>query len=336
MPPNPQLLDRDRARATSALVLADVLPNLTEIVDEGTNLLARLNQTAWQGGEPRSLHTVLLLLLRHVVEQADAVDELFRAGCYLPARLQARSVVEAQMQMLYMVGRRNPFHPSPLPQGVADPHPRDAAGAPLSGQALADALDLRAQVYLVAELRRRIAAAQALELPAAQADAQRRTGSASVSTALADVNTQAGIAGEIAAMQAMLQQPEKAPADAALTAARTGKFARYDPPWYSLDGGPTSAAGLARSVGDVTAYELFYSEASRTMHATDIEGQLVARRRGGGQVLAPLRESEDLHHFLSVYITKVVTAFEIAITEIRPGDRAQWQQWTQRWVAPLR
>jgi hypothetical protein len=336
MPANPQLLDRERARATSAVVLVDILPNLTEIVDEGTNLLARLNQTAGQQGRPRSLHTVLLLLLRHVVEQADAVDELVRAGCYLPARLQARSIVEAQMQMLYMVGRRNPFHASPLPQGVADPQPKDAVGAPLSGQALDDALDLRAQIYLVAELRRRIAAAQALQLPTAQADSQRRTGSASVPAALADVNTQAGIAGEIAAMQALLGQPENAPADAALTAARTGRFRNFDPPWYALDSGPQSAAALARSVGDVTAYELFYSEASRTMHATDIEGQLVPKRSGGGKVLAPLRESEDLHHLLSVYITKVATAFEIAITEIRPGDRPQWQQWTQRWIEPLR
>jgi hypothetical protein len=303
------------------------------MVDEGSHLLARLNQTAAQGGAPRDLHTGLLLLLRHIVEQADAVDELFRAGCYIPSRLQVRSILEAQMQMLFMAGRRNPFMPSPLQQRDVDPHPRDSSGVPLSGAALDQALDNRGRAYLVAETRRRIMRAEKLLTPAASAAMARRTGTATLPSVVSDPTTQAGIAKEIASLQAELAEPVNAGLDAKFIQTR-GKD-QYDPPWYALEKGPRTAAALARSVGSVHAYEVFYSEASATMHATDVQS-LIRKGASGGTVLSPFREREDLAHLVSTFLFAMLTAYKIAIDSIRPSDAVLWQGWAKSWSDVLR
>jgi hypothetical protein len=116
MPPNPELLDRDGARARITMDLTELTDATRTVVDEGTQLLARLLMTAGRDGAPRAVHAALLLLFRHILEHADAVDELFLAGVFTPAGLQVRSIVEADMSLLYLTAQRSAFAASPDPQ----------------------------------------------------------------------------------------------------------------------------------------------------------------------------------------------------------------------------
>lgn len=153
-----RILDRAAARIEVAHHVSPLI--IRDIVDEGTGLLGRVNQTLGGGGTPPAAHRALLLVFRHAVELADGFDELIEEGVITPAGLQVRAILEAHMQMLYLMGRRVQS-PSANPIGKAsDPVPRDTSGAPLHGTTLLDALNERGEAYLVLETRRQLATAQ--------------------------------------------------------------------------------------------------------------------------------------------------------------------------------
>lgn len=133
MPVNIHLLDRDLARQAIAGAAGGVLDVLRDVVDEGTSLIGHVVQTVGAAAEPRPAHVGLVLLLRHAVEIADGVDELVRAGAVQPSLLQVRAILEARMQVLYMLCARNPVSPNPLGPREHDPVPREPAGAALAG-----------------------------------------------------------------------------------------------------------------------------------------------------------------------------------------------------------
>jgi hypothetical protein len=332
MGPNRSLLDRDMARAKAEQIMPEVVATTREIVDEGTQLLARLLAEAGRVSPPKRFHSALLMLLRHCIEQADAVDELLRAGIFAPAALQVRSVVEAYIQMLYMTGQRVEFVPSPLDPaaGDVDPVPRDASGAPLTGSALEAYKERRGATYIVADIRRMRDHTQGLTATRAQAWATRATGSSTLPAQVANPANQAGLAAELQRHQATLALPENQALDAAITTAR-GKQ-KFDPAWYSIDGGPRSVRALAGSVGAVALYDLFYSPASEVMHAQNIRGQLGPTRAGGGHGPAPLRSPSNIGpDVIRKLIIALAQVYRLVIAELRPTDVVQWNQWAQRW-----
>lgn len=326
--PNPQLLDRHVARENARQVLGRLTDTTEDMVNEGTQLLARL--VSVQAKAPRVLHSSLLMLLRHVIEHVDAADELFRAGILSPASLHVRSILEAHMQMLYMAGQRVEFVPSPLEASDVDPIPRDPSGEELIGTALRAAQDRRATAYIVCYFRKQLATSERYVQGTVEAWVERMTGTTAMPQIVLDAPTQAGIQQEIAGMKARLTEPEFQPVSTAFDLAR-GKR-NYDPSWYSIDGGPSSVRALAASVGLAGSYDMFYSPSSEVMHAVHVQGQLGKAKDSGGHPPARLRQPGVLGASVArTLVLQVIQVYRFAIQHIRPADEPLWSQWAERW-----
>lgn len=330
--PNSQLLNRDVARANAAHDAADILEVAQDIVNEGTQLLARLIMVTGASADPRTFHSSLLLLLRHVVEHADAVDELLRAGIYAPAALHVRAILEAHMQMLYMAAERAVSAP-PLDPTLndVDPLPADSAtGKPIAGDKLEELRNWRGQAYLIAEYRRQLDAAQRYQTMRAQPWLERITGKAGAGPAiLSDPNSQSELRLIEARLNGILSTHDTQAIDAAFTAAR-GKR-KFDPTWYELEKGPSSVRALAASVGLLGSYDLFYAPASAIMHAANVSGQLGPVRDNGTRTAAPLRTPHLALQTVSTFITEVLQVYYLVIRHIRPGDMPQFADWAKQW-----
>jgi hypothetical protein len=324
------VLNREVSRADIQSQAPDLLATVREMVDEGTNLFGRLLTETNRVRRIRPFHTALLLFFRHTIELLDAVDELFRGGIFTPAALQVRAIVEAHMQILYLFGMRTEYLPSVAGPGSFDPVPRDGNGVALMGQALEDVRDDRGLAYIVAEYRR--LARQAASYDAASLAQLAAKYNITLPPQITDPTVHAGIAAEAVKFQTQLSTPEFAPIDAAFTAARGTQ--PYDPPWYSLAGGPKKVRRLAESVGLMAYYEMFYGDASEVMHGTNIGGQLGQVTPGGGTAAAPLRNFDMAAQVGRCVIMQIMPIYQLAIRALRPSDMGLWQQWTQRW-API-
>jgi hypothetical protein len=334
--PLPQLLDRELARAKAREIVGDLLETTEDMANEGTQLLGRLLSEAARVNPRRRFNSSLLLLLRHVIEHIDAVDELFKAGIFSPTSLHVRSILEARMQMLYMAGQRAEFRPSPLDpaQRNIDPVPRDADGAALIGPALEAERERRGAAYIVADIRAQLAQAERYTTANVHDWLERMTGDASGPALVSDPSTQSQLQAEIVKLKNQLAEPENQPLDAAIAAAR-GRD-KFDPPWYEIDGGPGSVRALAASVGLVGDYDMFYSPASVVMHAANVRGQLGTARDTGGHGPAPLRHAHFGAEVARTLIIHVVQIYRHVISELRPSDMAMWSEWTKRWTVVAR
>lgn len=303
--PNPQLLERDLARANIQLIALDVVDATRDAVNEGTQLLARLVMVTGRSTPPRADHTSLLLLLRHVIEQADAVDELLRAGIFAPTALHVRAILEAHMQMLYMLGERV-LHAPPLDPAMhdVDPLPADpGTGKPVSGQPLDELREQRGLAYLVAEYRRQLEVVRLFQAP--QPWLRRIMGNTGAGqTILSDPAYQTALGTEEVRLTTVLADAVHQPIDQAFTTTR-GKR-RFDPAWYEINGGPASVRALATSVGLLGAYDLFYSPASAIMHAANVSGQLGTQRAAGGHSVAQLRSPHLEVQTISTFFTELL------------------------------
>jgi len=329
MSANTNLLDRDLARQSVADVAGETSAIFRDIVDEGSWLLGRVVQTVGATASPRPAHVAVVLLLRHILSLADSVDELFRAGCVQPAMLPMRAILEARMQLLYILGERNPYTQNPIEKGDVDAVPRDPAGRPFAGAALEAIQDQRGRAYWVAELRRQRDTAMSLDAAVVAPRLEYLLGSATVPASLADPAVQAEAAASVARWNALLSATENAPVVAEFQRVR-GKR-KYDPDWYSLWGGPQTVRGLARSVGMAFQYDWFYSRASRTMHGTDVLGQLGTERPTGGRSVAPLREATGLANLSTAFVIQMSLVYRSAVIAVRPDEEPRTREWLERW-----
>lgn len=335
MPANTHLLDRDLARRTIAIAASGTLEVLRNVVDEGTALLGRVVQTVGGDVEPRPAHLGLVLLLRHAVEMADGVDELVRAGAVQPSLLQVRAILEARMQLLFMLCDRNPAGPNPLGNEDFDPVPRDPAGAALTGAALEEVQDARGAAYYVAELRRQLRGVEALD-PQAMADRlEDLLGTRTVPPYITDPAMQAEAAAGAARLRAILAEPRYAPVDAEFDRRRGRR--PHDVRWYSLWGGPRSVRGLARSVGMALQYDAMYAGSSTVTHGGDVFAQLGRARPHGGHSVAPLRQSDRLRDVVASYVIHMSMLYRRVVEEVRPAELDRlWQEWARRWLPAAR
>lgn len=330
MPVNIHLLDRDLARQAIASAAGGVLDVLRDVVDEGTSLIGRVVQTVGAAGEPRSAHVGLVLLLRHAVEMADGVDELVRAGAVQPSLLQVRAILEARMQLLYMLCARNPASPNPLGPRDHDPVPRQPAGAALAGAALAQVQDLRGAAYFVAEIRRQLQRVESLESAAIADRLEELLGTRTVPPYITDPAVQAEAAAGAAGLRAVLSEPAYAPANAEFDRAR-GRSS-HDVHWYSLWGGPRSVRSLARSVGMAFQYDAMYAGSSRVTHGGDVFAQLGRERAAGGRSVAPLRQPDRFRDVVASYVIHMLMLYRSVMEEVRPDELERvWPDWYQRW-----
>lgn len=330
---NPNVLDRDSARETVASAASETADVLRDIVNEGTWLLGRIVQTTGAAATPRPAHVALTLLLRHTLSLADAIDELFRAACFQPAMLQARAVMEAHMQMLFIAGQRSPHMRNPLGLRDFDPEPRDGAGVPLAGSALWEEQDRRGSAYWVAEVRRQLQVAKDLESAATEDRFERLLGVRMVPAGIADPEVQAELPAAVASWKAILQEPQNARASAEFDRVRGSK--PYDPKWYSL-WGPASVHALARSVGMAFQYESFYARGSRAMHGADPIGQLGPKRASGGRSVSALRMAEGMDDLVTTTVIQMGLAYRTTAIAIRPEEEPTVMSWIRRWLPALR
>jgi hypothetical protein len=325
----PLILNRDEARGRAAVDTAALLGTVREMVDEGTQLLARLLADAAKQNPPRPLHTALLLLLRHIIENLDAVDELLRAGIVTPAALQCRAILEAHMQILFLSGQRTRQRASTPGRGHVHPVPCDTAGKPLMGATLEEKRDERGLAYIVGEIRKRAAEADTFATAVVQPWFTAMTGGMNVPAPFTDPAFQQGLAAEATQLRSRLLSPEMQPIDAAFTKLRGRQ--PYDPNWYAIDGGPARVRQLADSVGLAASYELFYGDASDVMHGTNIGGQIGGAHPRGGQSVAPLRSAQMAGQVGRRAILDVIEVYQLVIAMIRPSDQAYLNPYVARW-----
>lgn len=97
--PHERLLDRNLPSAKNREYLADLDRAFTALLNDSTWTCARCYESA----NETFLHDTILLLLRHILEMADAIHVLLLSSASRPALLELRSMFEALLYIEYIL-----------------------------------------------------------------------------------------------------------------------------------------------------------------------------------------------------------------------------------------
>jgi hypothetical protein len=306
--PHRALLDRDVSKAANASALSAASYVLTEIVNYGTQLLARGNQGADEAYARLAqtdshlpnppvgdFHLPLLLLYLHALELTDAIQVLVAEAVITPAELQTRALFEVVIQLEWLfkadTARRafayqffdlksriryyRSFIPS-TPEGkqLAAAHKADAW---VSGMTLREIGDPAAAI-------------QNLE----------------------GLFVKPGYQDAVAEYDRMRNAKKKPPAN-----------------WFSMYDGPGNIQELSRAVGRAMQYEIVYRHWSASVHGTYV-GQRVTRNGG----IRAMRQASALPAILPHVSTLALTAIQLYGDFYRPGEQEERARWYMREIKP--
>lgn len=233
MPTEPltRLLDRDLQRVGADPIIQVACPLLREMVNYGTNVFGRCEQSTKQARVqdiPGEGHLAILLLYLHVVEMIDAIEVQLAQSVAVPPILQLRSAFEAYLQLEWI---------------------------------FKDDTRRRVYAYLVYDIRHRIKIYRSLDtsLPEGKQHqakiAKDKWASTMSFPQVQDLNER------IQNLEELLVQEFFDEVNAAYDPKR---------PWYRLFGGPKNLEQLAQVLKLPVWYDRLYRGASHTMHAVHL------------------------------------------------------------------
>jgi hypothetical protein len=280
--PYKALLNREEAIRLASEIYGSQLDVLVDMVNYGSNLIPRAYHSSAKG---ITEVVVIGVLLKQIVAMLDAVEVIARQGISYAALLQTRAAFEASLYIDWILSTDS---------------------------------DNRAKHYLVANLREeRQWAKQAIPGTTEQRDFVARFQSLSpdLPTTLSDLETDAK--NHLAEVDSLLGRADFKPIDAAFEQCRKTSRKKYDPEWYKVLG-KQSIGQIAKEVGRMPEYEIFYSRGSDVTHSGLYKDHVKFIR--GGFRFKLIRHLSDSHDLLLCIMGIAIHTFGRVIDTYRPGE----------------
>jgi ribosomal protein S19E (S16A) len=287
------ILDRKKHEADVRQHFAKHIDLLVDLANYGSNLIPRAYDSS-----AKKLEDIIVIgiLLKQVVSMIDAVELLISKGAVGPANLQARSAFEASLYIDWI----------------------------LKGES-----SNKAKYYYVSNLRNQRLWALRLKTGTKEKEAFLQ-GFRDIKkyVKVADWNRVEEEANEeLKKIDALLSKPEWVEINKKFE--QKNKKTGAEAYWYRLLG-VSSIRQLAKDVGRVGEYDLFYSRGSEIMHVTSYKDHL---RFGRGTIsFEPIRQLKDIHIVLRFITLVAIPCFVSIIRRYRDGELQSFaRKYAQDW-----
>lgn len=233
--PHPTLLNRDIPPVLAKLHFGDQLSIMRDMVNYGSNLIARAYASS-----PKRMADIIIcgVLLRQIVTMLDAVDVLISGGCGLPSHLPARAAFEASLYLEWILQSDS---------------------------------ERRATRYLVGNYREERKWVSRGIKGSPEEEAMKWVG-IDLHSSRPDLHSAA--LAQLAEIDRVLSQPELSPINAEFDAAeKRQKRTRRSVEWYQLDG-LRSVRHMAEKLNRLREYQFMYSKGSEVTHAARYKDHL--------------------------------------------------------------
>jgi len=268
-----------------------------DLTNYGSNLIPR----AYNSGSKGMTEAIVIgVLLKQVVSMSDALEVLIGSAAVHPAFLQARTAYEASLYIDWI----------------------------LSGES-----ERRAKAYYVSNRRNeRIWALRGLE-----GTREERAFTPILEEIGLDITTSRPNLAEEAALHLeevnrVLSQEELAEINALFEERRSRSRRGFEPYWYSIFG-VHSIRQIAREVGRLPEYDIFYSLGSEVTHSSSYRDHV--RFVAGTIRFKPIRYLDKLPQLLQFFGQVVLKTYSSILNRYRPGELSAFsRKYIEDWRQP--
>jgi hypothetical protein len=276
---------------TPAPEIQVVLENLAGRIEELVNFGTRVFEWHSNACSGRSDEVAPIgLLLRHILEQLDAIAELIRESVVTPATLQLRSVLEASLQLEWI----------------------------LSGDSVR-----RGMAFMVWHVNERI---KLYEKHDPSTEAGKQLASQLAGTMFDEIYTSSEFDLQTARKRLREVLHTLRYKEAATEYSRLRSRKKRALKWYELFDGPSSLEGLAKELGRNVEYEVLYRQWSGLSHATDIVTGRMLGKKGETRILQ-LRYPVGVEHVFTFAVTFALRAFRAVLRDCDPPKLNELRSW---------
>lgn len=278
--PHRDVLDREGSASEAAQFFAPTLELMKEVVDYGTNLLVRCLRAS--SGEMDAMVSIAVLG-KQVIAALDAVEQLASTGSALGTRVVARSMLEASLYCEWV---------------------------------LAASSKQRARAYYVADLRRELSRFRRM-LPGSPQNSQLRADMGHLYEDLSlDVpNGTEYIENRILELETHLGSESFVEINSEFN--RLRKESGREPRWHQVVGART-LRDVAKQVGRLADYTIFYSTYSDETHSSSRRSHLVVA--DSTAVLHPIRHLDQLGGVCRMCLTFAFRTYRALLIAHRPDE----------------
>lgn len=284
--PHPTLLNRDIPPVLAKQHFGSQLHLIRDLVNYGSNLIARAYNAS-----PKGMADIIVcgVLLKQIVTMLDGIDVLISAGCGIPSHLPARAAFEASLYLDWILKSDS---------------------------------ERRATRYLVGNYReQRKWTARAIK-GTAEEEAMRW---ADIDINENRPWLQNEASAQMEEIDRILAQPELAEINAEFVAAedRQKKTRRKTIEWYHLDG-VASIRQIADKLGRLREYQFLYSKGSEITHSARYKDHIGFKN--GRVEFNEIRHLHEANYAISFALPVVLGAYSRIIERYRPEEKAAFQR----------
>jgi len=285
------LLNRDISKAAAREVIKIASPLLQELINYGTNVFARSQDSA-KGGPDEDLAVLQLYL--HILEMVDGIEVLVGQCCITPTVPLLRSSFEALLGINYILDPKGDYTQRSLSWIVGYSHNRIKVtegyiSTTQQGKELRD--------YLLDEVE--LTLEPVIDIKAGE---------------------------RIDNLKKLLSQKKFEVIETEYQNLKISR--RGDLNWYSLFGGPKNLRELALAVGKKSQYIMFYKDWSEITHAEDM--RFLSKNSDGTPAFNPLRNWEKLNELSKASSQAArfsLEATRLILKKFRPGEEESLAAW---------
>jgi len=288
------IIDRERHEKDAKQYLSKHINFLIDLVNYGSNLIPRV-----YGSSNKKLEDIIVIavLLKQVISMIDAIEVLISKGAVSAAHLQARAAFEASLYIDWILQEES---------------------------------EKKARYYYISNLRNQRLWALRFKTGTAEerifSEAFEHIEQYTKTNDTEDLEKQAE--EEISKIDTLLSKPSWNEISNEFEKTKNKKTgAERD--WYKLLG-ITSIRQLAKEVGRLGEYDLFYSRSSEVMHGTAYKDHI---QFGKGTItFEPVRQLKDINLILRFITLTVIACYVSILKHYRYGELTHFRRkYTQDW-----
>lgn len=291
VPENTSILGRQRGRVDFERCFPQLDALLTDVVNYGSTLVPKaLDASA------KALEDMMILggLLKQVVMMLDATHILLLQGASTAASLPSRALLEAAIYLRWMLLRDT---------------------------------RLRAQYYYVSNLRRDASWARRFLDGTPESEDFAHVHAFLRASLPPDPKLKAVAAQQLQEIEAFLADADLQPINACFSECVRRKRPRREPKWFEPLGSP-SIRRLAKDLGDLVLYDVFYSSSSLVTHSSSYKDHL--RTHSHKTFLLPIRHPKGVPMITTASVGTTLRVYRAVLDRYLPqevkGFAARYQQ----------
>jgi len=269
---------------------------LHELVCFGTHMLSWiLEQNSSKDPLPDETALVVPLLFRNIIELLDSVSIQVRAGSIIPCKIQLRAILEAYMNLEYLLEV-------------------DAEK------------EYRASCFMLVDHYRKLNYFKQLS-PNTPENKKLVDSLRMYSSYMKDFESKSDALKAFSNQEFLVNQPIYDSARNVFLKLTRGNTSNLDLKWYSLVSQTNSLKALAKKLNKYELYEFFYKSWSNNMHSTDLTTGVLIKEDDGNGAIVQLRYAKEAHSTTTQAILFFLLIIDLVTTKVIPEHKNQIQHW---------